>query len=297
MAETQSARLSPRYWIKQTLIGLVALGIGLWGLLDLFWIYPERARGFAQYMEWRYLDFLNDPGSGAGVNLGIASVPDPQQTLDELGQPGYNRNPEDLGDHRGNWLDAVSIAYTLDAAYTTYPRENPDEGEIGSPYDRYDELAAEWQGVDRSRAPKRKSEFDFAVQWPIFLIGVGGAAVCFFGLARAVGTRYAWDADAKKLTLPGGIDVAPEHIEEFDKRKWHRFYVELQLTKDHPSHAGQSVKVDLYKHEPVEQWILELERIRFPDRGQDDDAPPADDSENPGDEKDPTPAPESSQQG
>jgi len=291
MGSEQRARLAPRYWVKQAIIVVALLGLGVWGALDLFVIYPERARRFATWAEWQYLNFLDNPpaSAGAGVNLGMASVPDPREAYERMGRPGYTRNPETLEDYRANWLDALSIIGNLDPAYTTFPRENPREGDVGSPYDRRDELAADWESVDRSRAPKRLSRFDILSQWPIFLGGVGLAGYFAFGLFRAMGARYAWDESQAAITLPGGVRVAADQVEEFDKSKWHKFYVALVLGESHPTHAGRRVTVDLYRHTPVEQWILEMERRRFPERfaadGQD-----ADTSEPQGEDQDGEPS-------
>lgn len=267
MAQTQHAKLSPRYWIKQAIIIVVVAALGVWGFYDGFILYPKQAVRFAQWVEWEYLDFLRNPPAGAvGANLGVASIPDPQETFQRLGEPGYTRSPEDVDDYRGNWLDALAIVNRLEPQYTSYPRENPDEGEVGSAFDRYGELQQIWGEVDRASAPKRRSRFDIMAQYPIFLVGLGLALYFGYGLARAVATRYSWDPSTKRVTLPGGIEVRPEHVAEFDKSQWHKFYVLLHLTQDHPTHAGKTIKVDLYRHQPVEDWILEMERVRFPEQ-------------------------------
>ncbi|MEQ8316482.1 MAG: hypothetical protein RIE77_11455 [Phycisphaerales bacterium] len=270
MAETQQAKLSPRYWIKQVVLAVLVLGLGVWGFYDGFILYPAQAVKFAEWTEWEYLDFLDNPppAASAGANLGVASIPDPVETYDRLGNPSYNRNPATMDDVRGNWLDALSIVNRLDPQYTKYPRENADEGEIGSAFERLAALRETWGDVDRGNAPKRRSRFDIMAQYPIFLVGAGLGLYFAYGLFRALGTRYAWDPDAKRITLPGGIEVEPEHVAEFDKSQWHKFYVVLRLNDSHPTHAGKNIKVDLYRHQGVEDWILEMERERFPDQAE-----------------------------
>lgn len=288
MAQTQNAKLSPRYWIKQVIITAVVAGLGVWGFLDGFIIYPNQAVKFAEWTEWEYLDFLRNPPAGAapGANLGVASIDDPLDTFERLGEPGYNRNPESLEDFRGNWLDALSIAGRLDSQYTSYPRENPEEGQIGSAFERHGQLQEIWDDVDRANSPKRRSRFDIMAQYPIFLIGTGLALYFLYGLGRAATTRYAWDPETKRITLPGGIEVRPEHVAEFDKSQWHKFYVNLVLSDTHPTHAGQTIKVDLYRHIGVEEWILEMERERFPDQAE--SGGDATDGDGPGDASDTT---------
>ena len=287
MAQTQHAKLSRRYWIKQVFIIVVVAALGVWGFYDGFYLYPKQAVRFAQWAEWEYLDFLRNPPAGAvGANLGVASIPDPEETFERLGEPGYTRSPETLEDYRGNWLDALAIVNHLEPQYTTYPRENAEEGTVGTAFERHEELQETWGQVDRGNAPKRRSRFDIMAQYPIFVVGIGLALYFGYGLARAVATRYRWDPDAKRITLPGGIDVTPEHVAEFDKSQWHKFYVLLHLTQDHPTHPGKTIKVNLYRHQPVEDWILEMERERFPEEsqaaraeeassGQDEASPPA----------------------
>ncbi|MEQ9097454.1 MAG: hypothetical protein RIE32_14460 [Phycisphaerales bacterium] len=275
MAQTQHAKLSSRYWIKQVILTVLVAGLGVWGFLDGFILYPAQAVKFAQWTEWEYLSFLDSPppAASAGANLGVASIPDPAETFERLGSPGYNRNPATLDDVRGNWLDALSIVGRLEPQYTTYPRENPDEGQVGSPFERLAELRETWGDIERGNAPKRRSRFDIMAQYPIFLVGAGLALYFAYGLVRAVGTRYVWDPVAKRITLPGGIEVTPEQVEEFDKSQWHKFYVVLHLNEKHPTHGGKNIKVDLYRHQGVEDWILEMERERFPEQA---DATPDD---------------------
>lgn len=270
MAQTQHATLSPRYWIKQAIIIVVVAGLGVWGFLDGFVIYPAQAVKFAQWSEWEYLSFLESPppGASAGANLGVASIPDPEDEYRRLGEPDYVRNPGTLEEVRGNWLDALTIVNRLDAKYTTYPRENDDEGKIESAFTRLGDLRDEWGNVDRANAPKRRSKLDIMFQYPIFAVGIGLALYFGYGLFRAVATRYSWEPAAKRITLPGGIEVTPDQVDEFDKSQWHKFYVVLNLGQSHPTHAGKSIKVDLYRHRGVEDWILEMERERFPEQAE-----------------------------
>lgn len=282
-AKSHQAKLSPRYWIKQLVIIIVVAGLGVWGFLDGFIIYPAQAVKFAQWSEWEYLSFLESPPptASAGANLGVASIPEPADAYERLGTPGYNRNPATMDDFRGNWLDALKIVGRLDPQYTTYPRENAHEGRVGSAFEHLATLRETWGEVDRSNAPKRRSSFDIMAQYPIFLVGAGLALYFGYGLARAVSTRYAWEPETKRITLPGGIQVTPGQVAEFDKSQWHKFYVVLRLTDTHPTHAGKGIKVDLYRHQGVEDWILEMERERFPENP---DATPPEAQPNAGDD-------------
>ncbi len=274
MAQTQNAKLSRRYWVKQLIFAFVAGGLGIWGFLDGFIIYPNQAVKFAQWSEWEYLEFLRNPPAGAspGANLGVASIADPVEVYEDLGEPTNNRSPEDLDDYRGNWLDALSIAGRLDAQYTTFPRDNGPEGAIGSAFERHETLRDTWSEVNRDNAPKRRSRFDIMMQYPIFAVGAGAAAFLLLRLFRAASTKYSWDEGTKRLTLPGGVQITPDQIQEFDKSLWHKFYVALVLTGSHPTHAGQTIKVDLYRHVGPEDWILEMERERFPEESVTNDA-------------------------
>jgi hypothetical protein len=45
-------------------------------------------------------------------------------------------------------------------------------------------------------------------------------------------------------------------INEVDKRKWHKFFVFLKLADNSPE-----IKLDLLRYSPLEDWVLEMEKL------------------------------------
>ena len=58
------------------------------------------------------------------------------------------------------------------------------------------------------------------------------------------------------VTLPDGRTITPDMIESVDRSKWDKFYVFLRLNDGSPD-----VRLDLLRHEPLEEWFLEMERL------------------------------------
>ncbi|MCU0688564.1 MAG: hypothetical protein MUE97_02320, partial [Phycisphaerales bacterium] len=101
--------------------------------------------------------------------------------------------------------------------------------------------------------------WDIPFQWFITVVGFLGAIWVLFNIARTKAKVYRWDPATSRLTLPSGTSLVPADITEFDKRKWHKFFVTLVTTR------GDRHELDLYKYEPLEEWILAMEDIRFPE--------------------------------
>ncbi|MGH7132453.1 MAG: hypothetical protein ACREJO_10960, partial [Phycisphaerales bacterium] len=59
--------------------------------------------------------------------------------------------------------------------------------------------------------------------------------------------------------FPDGKTIVPADIAEFDKRKWDKFYVTINLK------GGEARKLDLLRYVPLEEWVLAMERTAFPE--------------------------------
>ena len=113
---------------------------------------------------------------------------------------------------------------------------------------------------------KKLEWYDIPSQWAIFGVGmlIGGT---MFGFAAVVSrTRFGWDPAAQELTLPGGHTLTVPQCEDFDRRKWDKFLMFIKVKPDHPTLAGQELKLDLLRYVPLESWIVEMEYTAFPDR-------------------------------
>lgn len=278
MPATESTTLN-RQWLVKMLIPMVVLGVlGGWGLFDAMYAYPKRGMEDASYQQKLYLESAQEAGK---LSKGEASIPDPQARLgvlaakrDELNKSAdaasrlqaqasgagadaqqaaaqLRRLRGDLMDAAAlRWLDSLAVVGRLDKTLT----------DMTDPATELKSLSEKWKTTSQ---PKPLSQFDLPLQWVITLVGFGGLAYMLFVVLLPSRRRvYQWDPVEKRLFLPGGKNVTPADIAEFDKRKWDKFFVFLHL-KD--TVGGGVEKLDLLKHTKLEGWVLEMERIAFPD--------------------------------
>lgn len=141
---------------------------------------------------------------------------------------------------------------------TAYAEEGPAHTRVDvSLGGLLDELDKKWSRSDQTQP---LAGYDLPVQWLFAIIGFGGGAYLALMILKAAGTKFRWDPGAMRLTLPGGRAIVPADLKDIDKRRWHKFYVTLLLND------GSSHTLDLYRFEPLESWVLEMERAAFPDR-------------------------------
>jgi hypothetical protein len=82
---------------------------------------------------------------------------------------------------------------------------------------------------------------------------------------RVAAKSYQFEPETHTLVLPGGERLAAADLKEVDKRKWHKFYVTLNMND------GRSHTLDLYRHDPLEEWVLEMEKAAFPESVSDEE--------------------------
>lgn len=257
MQQTRS-KLSFRFLRKMALLFLAAVGLGTWGLVDAIWIYPARGIESAEYLEREYLK--------RGAELGVASlvddtsVSDPEAEIadlrsrfDELSQQAQQNNQAALFQlARLRWLEQLQIV----------GRDRPEYTQIESPRERLTTLDEKWTAKS---PPSPLSRFDLLFQWIITGVGYGGAVIFVAFLLKQRGKVYRFDPEQKVLTLPGGLAFGPTHIDEFDKRKWRSFILFVKLSEDHPTAGGREIRIDLYRHDPVEEWLKAMFWAQNPD--------------------------------
>jgi hypothetical protein len=259
MADVQRTRLARRFIIKSLLFFLACAAFGGWFLYDAMVAYPRRGEQYAEYSKLEYLKACRDQ-----VQMGRASVDDPAAEYERLranasairsaaSGSGPGAGTAIVEQARLEWLEALSIIGRLDPAHTR----------ISDPYAELNRLDAIWANRP---APAKLKSYDVPSQW-IFAVVCSGIALWVLGLFVAVASkRYAWDSATRTLTLPGGKRLTPSDLAEVDKRKWHKFIVDLKIRDGHEHLGGQTVRLDLYRYEPLEEWVLELERAAFPDQ-------------------------------
>lgn len=255
---TQTTRLSKRWVRKMAIFIAMALGLGIWGLYDATVAWPNRGKLAARYLEGKFLESLRDKGRLSAR----ANVPDPAAEHARLAKISGDKGVLDGPDRAlFDWLDALKTVRRCTPEYTQIPRTDPIDGTgVLDPAQRLDQLSK------ITNPPKPLAKWDIPVQWIISAAGFVGA-IYLLGLFFTVkGRKYSWNAAEKRLMLPDTGTLLPSDIAEFDKRLWSKFLITLLVKPGHATHAGKSLVLDLYHHEPLEEWVLEMERTAFPDR-------------------------------
>lgn len=268
MAAVQTTTLN-RSWLLKMGIFLVALaGFGVWSLVDGLVIFPRRGELDASYKLYQYLQASRDAGRLTRDNV---KVDDPREAVAQLGAREHDLRQSAQGNSsvvvtglprpvavmelaRLEWLRSLQRIWRLDSAPSRI--EQDASAQLAS-------LAAQWKV---NQPPKPLSALDMTFQY-VFMIGGFGAALWILAIiARARGKRFTWEPREQRLTLPDGASIVPADIAEFDKRKWHKYYVTLVM-KD-----GRSRTLDLLRHVPLEEWILTMEKTVHPEAAAEGDA-------------------------
>lgn len=248
MTQTQRTRLNPKWLIKMSLIAIVLLGLGVWGYVDATIMLPRRGERVASLLEREYLAAARE---ARALRLSDVNIDDPvaeRRRLTELDQDKVS--PMDRA--KLNWLDALALIGVLDAEHTS--SQTP-------PVERLAALQATWAS---GKAPKAIQAYDIPFNWLLAVLGAAGSAAIFTLIARVGRTRFRWDPETQRLTLPTGESIVPDDVQEFDKRKWDKFLVFLKIKPGHERLGGREIKLDLLRYAPLEDWILEMERTAFP---------------------------------
>lgn len=257
-SNVQVSTLSKRWALKTGIGAIVCLGVGVWGYVDAAMIYPKRGYRAAEQFEQSYLEAMRDSGRG----LDRASVDDPAAKFAELSKAvgeGGKLGTSDQTLH--DWLESLKLVSKLGPENTKIPRTDfQGGGEVRSGAERLDALA-------KSRGGKVSplSTWDIPTQWLIMVAFLSFGAWLAALFVKIAGRKYRWEEATQTLTLPDGNTLTPADIVEFDKRKWDKFLVTLAIKPGHATLANQRVLVDLYRHEPVEEWVLAMERTAFPE--------------------------------
>ncbi len=283
MAETQKTTMSRRWLIKIAifLIGLPA--VGLWGLYDATIKYPARGAQDASRRLYVYLEKADE-----ALAINSVAIADPAAELERLeaseadlitqrekGLTSARRSAEvDLA--RLDWLRSLKRLWTLEKDTQRLELQgenlpkvtklwNTREGrafvsgsdEADTPRQTLDELRVTWESTPE---PEPLSGFDLLVQWGIAVVFFSAALYPLYLILRVARTRFTYEPETRRLTLPSGVTFVPDEIKDVDKRKWHKFYVTV-LLKD-----GEHHTFDLLRFHPLEEWILEMEKTAFPER-------------------------------
>lgn len=240
--EVQTTTLHRPWVFKMVIFTLVTVGFGLWGLYDAVIAYPARGNSHAEYAEWQYLQAAKREGSLSAAAEGSG---DPAARLDAL---KAKLPRKDLEQAEFDWLLSLSRMHRLNAGAT----------KIESPNQRLDELTKKWSGIQQ---PLPLEAYDLPFQWSIVVVSFGLAAVVVANMVKSAAKKYSWEPASSTLTLPGDRRVKAEDLADVDKTKWHKYFCALTFTD-----GSAPVELDVLKYTGLEEWVLTLEQIRFPER-------------------------------
>lgn len=243
-----------RPWLlKMVVFAAVLLGFGVYGYYDATIAYPARGVRHASFCKYQYLDTAFS--AKKTESLGIADPSGEYRRLQSVTADKLDNTDK----AKMEWLRSLSMVGRLTPEHTRIADASRD----------YEELKKEWLSGNKAKAaPKPLAGYDIPVQWVFVVIGFGGGGYLMLLVAMVSRRKYRWDEASKTLTLPGGATLTPADIEDFDKRKWDKFLIFLKIKPGHATLGGQELRLDLLRHFPLEQWVLEMERIAFPERAQ-----------------------------
>lgn len=289
----QTTRIGRGWLLKTALFLMLLLGFGIWGLLDAVYFYPRRGEMYAAQVLTEHLEAAKGSNRLTTSDL---KVSDPKSALrdlkkqrEALAQKAASSNAIEAREGafqitRLNWLESLALMWRLNADPRLVDEEkgppavkiffDPKEGQgysipadgTGSkttltPQQLYQALVAR---KARTANVTPLSGLDMLFQWVFVVLGFGGGIYMLVNLARTAARKYRWEPELQRLTLYDGRQFRPDDVKDFDRSLWHKFFMIVHLND------GKVYKLDLYKHEPLEDWIVEMEHTRFPDRAETD---------------------------
>jgi len=252
----QTTTINHKWRRKMVIFAVVLIGLGIYGLVDAGYVYPRRGYRAAELLERDYLKYLNEVGK---LSDSQATIKDPVAELERVREATTG---VDLKIRP--WLEQLRIVKKLTPQNTEYPREDFFTGGV-SKGGMIESAQSRLEALKNAPHAEPLQSYDIPVQWLICGVGLvwGGYIVLLMG--RVSKKVYRWDASAKSLTTPTGESFTPSDILEIDKRQWHKLYVHLTIKPEHATLGGKTLEFDLLRYVPLEEWILEMERIAFPE--------------------------------
>jgi hypothetical protein len=242
-------------WKMIFMLGLL-VAFGIYGLYDALHAYPKRGQFHAEHSEWKFLEALKEDNSLIHAR---AASSDPAARLRDLQAAGDKGVRSKIDEAQFTWLTSLKRIGKLDHARLADASGVPVDVQA-----RFKTLNDTW--LTSRSSPVPLAAFDIPMQWVFVAVGFGGAAWMLTRLLPVVKRKYSWDPVSKALTLPDGSTLTPGDIADFDKRQWKKFLIYLKIKPGHQPHGGKELKLDLYTHDKLEGWILDMERTAFPER-------------------------------
>lgn len=258
--------VSKKWLIKTAIMALGVFLLGMWGLYDALVVYPNRGIRAAEYLEYQYLSqYEKERGSvdeRAAIKDPAAELTRLDARLKEFGSLNEAERP------LHGWLIQLKLTGRLKPTFTDLPRQDPNAkqgdpnfGQQLTGSTRLRDLEKAWTTSDgTAKSASTLDWYDIPSQWLIMILGTAGGLYMFLIIARVLGKKFRFNHSTQTLTLADGNTITAADIAEFDKRKWHKFYINLIIKPTHPTLANKNIELDLLRYEPLESWILALER-------------------------------------
>jgi hypothetical protein len=253
---TQATTINHKWRRKMFIFAIVLIGLGIYGLVDAGYVYPRRGYRAAELLERDYLKLLGEMGKLSDTQ---ATIKDP---VAELERTKDAKSGLDFLVHR--WLLQLSYLKKLTPQNTEYPREDFFSGGVNKG-GMIEGAQARLDALKNAPHAEPLESYDIPVQWLICAVGLVWGGYVVLLVSRVSKKVYQWDPATKSLTLPTGESFGPSDILEIDKRQWHKLYVHLTIKPEHAKLGNKTLEFDLLRYVPLEEWILEMERIAFPD--------------------------------
>ncbi len=239
--------------IKMMIFILFGVGIGLWGLLDATIVYPARGERHAKWAKLAYLQ-----ASEASGRLQFATIDDPRSDYERLKSAAREIETE-LQEAQARSLTRVEYEKQRELALlgwlTALARIGHLQPEFTTIDDPRADLEALTEELKSKNPPKPLAAYDIPTQWLIVVAGLGLGGYLIFLFMKVSRISFGYEPETKTLALPDGRKLTPADIREVDKRKWDKFIVFLQLKE-----RDEEIRIDLYRHHPLEEWILDMEK-------------------------------------
>jgi hypothetical protein len=243
-------------WLRKILIfGLVALGFGCWALYDVLITNPRRGAGDVEY---KLLVYLQSASAASRLTDSDTTVADPKAEFAQLSAEIESHRKGALGTGpearqakflaaRHDWLEAHKHAWTL----------KPENTAITGVAEKLKDLDTRWKSLE---APKPLGKWDIPLEYVWLIAGFGLAGYMALLIVQVSRKSYTYDRQKKALTIPGGRVITLLDCADFDRRRWHKLFISIVLTD------GTSMEFDLYRFKWLEEFIVDMEYSKFPDR-------------------------------
>lgn len=247
--------------MKMLIFAICLIGLGAWGTLDAFVVYPNKGKAHAKFMLYQYLGRLSD----SGLLLRGADVADPAAELSKL-RTDSTLGANSVESARRDWLTSLSRVYDLSEISRQNKTEidrrtaDPASGQQATPtlFPDARALLTTLEGeLQNATVPAPLNAYDIPLQYLFMFIGFVGGGWILLLLVRCSRKVFRFNPEDMRLTLPDGRSFTPAQIKDVDKRDWHKYYLYFTVEG-----IDGELKFDLLRYAPLEEWVESMRKAR-----------------------------------